>query len=337
MKFSYLEEAHEKWSSILVIGRTIERDGEKYHIVGMTLGDEAKLHIIEPYHEPEHSGRSKRGIRNQRKILKENEECKECYLHCSEFCLGKKRYHVQGGQGSPLEFAVQDYRTLQLFLDMMSAGWVIPEWLKEEEWDSLQLVTLNIADVKKLPKFSEDMPITIKHKPNPVRHILEKTITLQVGKSRSFHFVDHAGEKVQCYINNVTLIDVWKDTEEQFNNPKYTEKVSKEQLQQAKDQCYRALEQSCPKGMCYIGIEYECSKDISLQFYSKEYLASCPKKQKGSASFLLMRLKPDKETGTHHLPLKGCVIQMPVSPDTVKVPAELCCYYEKIEEWEERV
>lgn len=337
MNFSFLEEAHENWRSVLVIGRTVEREGKKYHIVGMTLGDGAKLYIIEPYYEARHSVHVGGGIRSQRRILKENEEGKECYLHCSDVSFGKKRMRVQGGQGTPLGFAVQDYKTLQLFLDMMSAGWVVPEWLKEEEWDNLQLVTLELADVKRLSSYSPEMPITIRHKLNPVRHILEKTVTLHVGKSRSFTFTDHTGEQVQCHINTVTLMDVWKDTEEQFHDPRYTKKVSPEQLQQAKEHCYRALEQSCPKGMCYIGIEYECSKDISLQFYSKEYLKSCPQKHSGSASFLLMRLKPDKKIGTHGLPLKGEVIQTPVSSDTFKISVELFSYYEKTEEWEECV
>ena len=37
MQFSWLEGVSKKWKEILVIGRTIERDGKRYHIVGMTL------------------------------------------------------------------------------------------------------------------------------------------------------------------------------------------------------------------------------------------------------------------------------------------------------------
>ena len=72
-------------------------------------------------------------------------------------------------------------------------------------------------------------------------------------------------------------------------------------------------------------------------FYSKEYLKSCPESHSGSSSFLLMRLAPDKETGIHNLPLKGCVIQTPVSPDTYKIPAELFLYLEKQKEWTETI
>ena len=340
MKFLYLEDVCKTWNDILVIGKTIERDNKKFHIVGMTLGEEAELYIIEPYNEPENDSNRKKGVRNQRKILKRNtgsEVSKDSYLQCSEFCFGNQRLQVRSGSGGPLKYSTENYEAIKLFFDMLRAGWIIPEWLKNEEWDNLQLVTLSIADVKKLPEYSSEMPIVIKHSPGFSRYIVEKTITLNVGKSCSFSFVDNYGDKVQCYINNVVLIDVWKDTEEKFSDPRYAEKFSEEQMQEMKNRHYEMLEQSCPKGMCYIGIEYECSKDLNLQFYSKDFLKSVPEPQKGSAVLLFMRLKPDKETGTHNLPLKGCVIQTAVSPDTSKMPAELFLYLVKEDEWEENI
>lgn len=89
--------------------------------------------------------------------------------------------------------------------------------------------------------------------------------------------------------------------------------------------------------MCYIGIEYECSRDINLQFYSKDFLESYPETHSGSAAFLLMRLKPDKKTGIHGLPLKGYVIDTPFAPDTTAVSVELLFYMEKTQAWEEYV
>lgn len=335
MNFSILSDCHKEWQNILVIGKSIERDGRKYHLLGMTLSDEAKLYIIEPYDNQEPINR--KGIRNHRRILKEHEGRSCCYLHCSEFCLGSKKLQPQGGMGGSLEYSTEDYGTIQLFLDMMSAGWTVPEWLKDTDWADLQLVTLSIANMEKLPDYSPDMPITITHSPDSTQHILEKTATLNVGKSRSFSFTDDYGDNVQCHINNVTLIDVWKNTEEELRDPKLAERFSPEQLEQARKQSYDALEQSCPKGMCYIGIEYECSKNYDLVFHSKQYLKSRPETRQGSAHFIMMRLKPDQETGTHGLPLKGCVIQTPVSPDTSKIPAELFLYHERINAWTETI
>ena len=340
MKFLNIESAYRKLNDILVIGKTIERDSKKYHILGMTLTDEAKLYIIEPYNEPQNDSNRKKGVRNQRKILKENtggEVSKDSYVHCREFRLGNQRLQVRSASCGSLRYSTENYEEIQLFFDMLRAGWIIPEWLKNEEWDNLQMVTLVFEDVKKLPRYSPKMPIIIKHAPGFRQHIVEKTITLSMGKSRSFSFADIYGDKVQCYINNVYLIDVWKDSEEKFRDPRYAEKFSAEQIQEVKKRHYEMLEQSCVKGMCYIGIEYECSKDLSLQFYSKEFLKSLPETRKGSAALLFMRLKPDQETGTHNLPLRGCVIQTAVSPDTSTIPAELFLYLEKVAEWEEKI
>ncbi len=352
MNFSTLEDLHTKWRDILVIGRTIEQDGRKYHIVGMTLSDEARLYIIEPYMESGHRDGEK--ARTYRQLLKEHERNDCSYLHCSDFYLGSTRLRLQSGSGGCLAFSSEDYGTIQIFLDMMSAGWLIPEWLKNADWDSLQLVTLTMAGPEnqtmpdteksamanpgKLPEYSPDTPITITHRPNPIRHILEKTITLTIGKSRSFYFMDDYGDKVQCHINSVYFIDIWEHTKEEFRDPKLAERFSPEQLEQAKKLSYEALEQNCPTGMGYIGIEYECSKDLNLIFYSKEYLKSRPGTHQGSSRYFLMRLKPDKETGTHGLPLKGCVItDTPFPPDASKIPAELFLYYEKAAEWTETI
>lgn len=337
MQLSYLEEIPKELQKVLVIGKTIERDGQRYHIVGMTSGHALKLHIIEPYQEKEHSLPGRRRSDRQRSLLKEQTDREFTYLHCSEFRLGDKRIKMQGGNGSPLKYSEQDYRTVTLFIDMMRAGWNPPDWLKEKDWNDLQLITLTAANLKRLPKYTPEMPITITHRPDSVRHLLEKSVTLTAGKPRSLCFKDHVGDEVWCHLNQVTLIDVWKDTERQLNDPRYIRKVTPKQLQEMKDHFRKALEESCPEGMCYIGIEYECSKDYSLQFYSREYLSSRPESNRRSATFLLMHMKPDQKTGIHGLPLRGCVIQTPVSPDTVKIPAELFCYYEKIEAWEESV
>ena len=73
MTFAGLQESYHKWHEILVIGKTIEREGKKYHILGMTLTEEeGKLYIIEPYQEKNCNHR--RRSCNQRKLLKDHNE-----------------------------------------------------------------------------------------------------------------------------------------------------------------------------------------------------------------------------------------------------------------------
>ena len=226
---------------------------------------------------------------------------------------------------------------LQLFFAMLRAGWRIPPWLECADWGNLQLVILEIAQQKELPHYSPEMQITIRHRAAYIRHLLEKTVTLQVGKSRSFCFMDEAHNPVQCYINAVTLIDPWQAMQDQLARLAAAGKASPEQLRAAEQQCAAALAQSCPKGARYVGIEYECSRDISLQFYAKAYLKASPPSPKGQDAFLMMRLTPEQKTGNHGLMLRGCVLQTPVPPDTEKIPAEAFCYFEKTEAWEETV
>lgn len=335
MQFSWLEGVGKKWKDILVIGRTIERDGKKYHIIGMTMEEYAELYIIEPYEEQK--GHNPKKKRTQRMILKEQEIQKNSYLNCPEFKIGSKKLCIQSGCGGVL--MPENYEEIKLFLDMMDAGWEIPEWLKYEDWDRLQLITLRIDNLKRLPKYSPDMPITIKHGLTAKKHLLSraKSITVEIGRPVSFQFTAHDGEKVQCYINNVMLIDVWEEARKEFGNAKYRERFTEEQLQEIENNYYEALKQNCPKGMYYIGIEYECSREINLQFYSKEFLESYPETHGGSATFLSMRLKPEKKTGMHGLPLKGYGINTPFSPDTREVSVELLFYMEKVEAWEEYV
>lgn len=337
MQFSFLEEIPDEWQRVLVIGRNITRGDERYHIIGMTSGASVRLYILEPFREPENPLSGKRDSRPQRKRLKQQRVPGICYLHCSEFYLGNTRLKIQGGTGTPLKYSEQDYRTIHLFLDMMDAGWTVPDWLKYEDWDNLQLTTLTVADRKRLPGYVPGMPITIKHRPDPVQHFIEKAVTLTVGRSRSFSFTDHLGEEVRCHIDKVSLIDVWENTKKQLRDPRYLRKVPPERLQEMKDHYRKALEQSCPEGMCFIGVEYECSKDYQLQFYSRDYLRSVPEIYSGSSAFFLIHLKPDQEIGPHGLLTKGCVIQKAVAPDTTRVSAELFSYYEKNEAWTEIV
>ena len=201
----------------------------------------------------------------------------------------------------------------------------------------LQLVVLDLAAINTLPAYSQGMPIFLEHGVEWVRHTLGKTITLRVGQPRTFSFaVDNSG-KAQCFIHRVWLIDVWESVEEQFRNLERLHTASGKDLQRAKSDCFQLLEETCPKGMCYVGVSYECSRDFSLQFYAKQYLASRPKAQTNHSDDLGMRIKLDQERGAHQLPLKACVIQTPVPATAQKIQAELLFYDEKKDAWTEQV
>ena len=218
MQFSWLEGVSKKWRGILVIGRTIERDGKRYHIVGMTMEEAATLYILEP--SEERKKRDPKKKRTQRMILREQETESYSYMQCREFKIGSRKMCTQSACAGDL--IPENYEEIKLFLDMMDAGWQVPAWLRETDWRLLRLVKLTFADVRRLPGYSPDMPITIRHDPAPRKHLLAraKPLTLEVGKPMSFRFTAHDGSKVQCHINQVTLVDVWAEARKSFGDEK---------------------------------------------------------------------------------------------------------------------
>lgn len=320
----------DKWNEILVIGRTIERENNKYHIFGITIDEEAKLYIIEPYREIEEQ--KPRRKQNQRTMLRMQHGEEACYQNCRKIYFGNKKLLVFGASSTCLK-----YTEYEIIFDLMDAGWNVPEWLKYEDWGQLQLVTLELESMNKLPKYTLDMLIVIKHQPMSKKHILKKTktVTLRTGKKSAFSFMDSYGDRVQCYINDVALIGVWKDTQDRFDDSRYREHLTQEQIEQMKTSCLEVLEKNCPKGKYFIEFEYECSKEINLQLYTKEYLNSNPESNNGSSTSLIMMTKSDKKLGTHSLPLMSSVLQTPVQAEVKEVKVELVYYMEKVNAWEE--
>ena len=338
MRFSELERIAAEIKDVLVIGRTAEHEGKFYYIIGMALvSNGVNLYIIEPYEENEDDMPSEAKHKNHREMLMKDCSLDESYLHCKEFIFGNEKIEVQSGSAGSLRYDIQNYEAISLFIEMMKAGWEVPEELKETDWEKLCLVTLTMADINKLPEYSKEMPITIVHDTNYKKCFVEKPVLLKVGKTCEFAFSADNGEELYCYINNVSLIDIWSEMEEQFNNPSYREKVTKEEFEETKKMMFETLEQNCPKGMYYINVEYECTKEIALQFYANEFLQSFPEEHNGSASSMFLRSKPEKDTGTHGLPLNSYIIQTPVSAETVEIPSELLFYIENIPGWEENV
>ncbi len=94
------------------------------------------------------------------------------------------------------------------------------------------------------------------------------------------------------YIHGIRFHDVWKEAETRFEDKRYLEHFSKEQIAQMKQEFMELLPQICPKGCVLPMIEYECDRDYQMQFYTTEYLKRAPKHH-SSALFFAMR--PDTQ------------------------------------------
>ena len=157
------------------------------------------------------------------------------------------------------------------------------------------------------------------------------------GEEAEIPFSLEDGRSGICYVNRVYPIDVWRENEERFKDPRYLEIVSEEELEKQKKEFFEGLEQDCPRGMCYLGIEYECTLDGNLTFYDKAFLDGEPAEHKGSARIMMMLLRPDEPFGKHGLRQHGCVIQTPVLPEIREIEAELFFYMEMLDEEEMKV
>lgn len=174
-----------------------------------------------------------------------------------------------------------------------------------------------------------------------------KTIPLEIparltcGEEPEIPFTMMDGASAICYINKIEHLDVWAEHERRFSDQAYIDRmlqyVTMEEFQAMKSQCEEAMESICPRGKHFLLVEYECSADVSLDFYATSYLESEPQISSGTVSTMIFTHRPDSETGSHGLKLRGCIIQTPMDPEETSLEAELFSYTETIREFTEKV
>ena len=160
------------------------------------------------------------------------------------------------------------------------------------------------------------------------RHLtipLYKRLRLKTGDYARPKVVHLTGE-AECtvYIHGISFFDAWEDAQTRFEDPRYTENFTQEQIAQCKRDLMDILPGICPRGCVLPVIEYECDRDYQMQFYSLEYLRHAPSHQSVS-SFLMMH--SDKETGPMGYRARACQLEAVPVGFTGEIPVELfACY-----------
>lgn len=376
MNFELFQKLFPRYHEIMVLGKSLEKEGKPYHLIGMTRVDDGAelsvLNMCRPLNS--YPAWEEQCELTMRETMKQHEEADDNYfMGIKAFLFNGTEYSVRSASSGCLN-PWGDVETLGLFTEMQKAGWRVPEdsVFYRRDWEEIGLTKITIdLEGKELPVLEDDkitvvknigtrnvgieQPVTLfieseeKKSHTVIRQKEEKepdTVLRQKeekkpGKSDTIIFKKEDGTEAVCYINRVYRMDVWKDQEERFADPDWNKRIrkymSEEKLEDLKRQTREEMEQECPRGMYYVGIEYECSEDIALQFYSREYLDSIPKVHEGSATSMIMLLKPDKKTGVHGLKLRGAVIQTPVTGETTELAAELFCYMVTTPEQEEEI
>ena len=145
---------------------------------------------------------------------------------------------------------------------------------------------------------------------------------------KKYTFTDSKDGSVhEFYLTGVRLWDPWPEYEQLFADPRMTERVPPEILAEQKRGFFEeTLPGVCPRGMRLPVVEYESQEGLSLDFYSREYLAEkwdAPRPG-GVTAFLI---KPDNPTGPHGFPARVAVIQAPLPPDAEKLVMEALFYH----------
>lgn len=165
---------------------------------------------------------------------------------------------------------------------------------------------------EKFPKveLSKDLNIVLNIEECPKEILVNKDFKLSMGEGLSKEkicFYDGiTNVNRYFYINNVYEYDIWKEAENYFNN---ISMLSKEKIDEIKNEYFENLKDLCPENMNLAVIEYETVDDVQLNFYDKEFLNKEPKNRD---SLSVMFLKPKDEIGPNGYKNRLCILR-PVS------------------------
>lgn len=342
MNLKTLKSEVQDWEEIQVIGCDVGQDGARSHIVGMIRqGDQAKLYVLE---DAEPSGGKGEDL-SEKSASEERRTNRDSFSHIDEhnyfdwvtaISVGNEEFSVESAGAASLGIP-DNIRNWLLIGEMMKAGWSLAEdhpfW--QRDWDRILLKEIVFqTPVSALPDWGGN-EVRIRHGEMWEHDLLEIPVHLVVGQKQEVPFVLKDGRTGNCYINAVYTIDVWAEHEKQFADPRYRTLMTEEELARHKEAFYKGLAQECPRGMCYLGVEYECTLDGNLTFYDSAWLDEEPAVHSGSVTIRMMILKPDEPTGPHGLPMRGCAIQTPLDPAVKELSAELLYYTQKLPEREE--
>ncbi|MBE5955828.1 MAG: hypothetical protein E7253_05190 [Lachnospiraceae bacterium] len=342
MNYQYFQHLYRQslYDEIKIIGKDIKRDEGWYHILGMTLKNkQAFLCVIEMMDytwEEEECCLEDRTPRHSMKHHMETQRRESLFLRIRELQCKDYTCRIAGASSGSIKHS--DYgEAYFMFLRMVEAGWKLSEEsvFYDMEWDSCSITNVELeGEYDHLPEWTEDMQALVYTKQQG--GIIEQPVLLECGKTKELEFSLSDGTPAHCYINKVFVFNMWEEQEKKFADPNYKarilEHISEEEFEEMKKNCFKALEEQCPKEQCFVAIYYECNPEVNLNFYDTEYLDTIPEPREGSCSSMAVMLRPEQKTGVHGLPLKGAVIQKPVSKDTDSLEAELFSYNKKVEQ-----
>lgn len=209
--------------------------------------------------------------------------------------------------------------------EFMKAGWSAEGF--EEVYTEQLILTRLVLEGEGISKIKPhtDSKIAFENRAHAVSYHVGKALALEIGDSypdRVWFESDESDEKMWVQINRVYLMDIHVEMLKSFEDPRMAEQLTLTQINQMKHELEMRLAEICPRGMYFPVIEYECDEEVSLQFFSTEYLDDTPKSS-GAVGFFT---GADRPTGKLGSKLKSCVVQTAVNSDIQTINVELFAY-----------
>lgn len=338
MNLQGLQQQISQIKEMAIIGRSTEINGVICHVMGMVLSNCNKLQMLVLQYDEVYRSKLEESeiadlssfpadeLSNRIELRRDKNPRPAVRLSSSEkVCIGG--LELTSNESSSGICGTQEWDKLVLFSHFLINGWN-PIGINTWELSTLFLTTLTFDGVyETIPEFDAEAQIRFNMRQDSMCHLVELPVTLSVGSEypEKLYFSDKvSGERHWVQINKVTLCDMWTEILKTFDKPQMKERFSPEELDQHRAEFKKRFAEICPKGMCYMVIEYECEEDISLQFYSKRWLDTKPIYSNSSMGFFM---KPDEQMGKLGMKLKAAVIQEPLEPDTSSIEAELFQYF----------
>lgn len=334
MNIKYLQDLLSRIGEVKVIGKYKEIGNVVCNIAGIVRYSSKLRLIILEYDEQYRQQVEEREIaelsdltqapETNRMMLKRRDEVTQPFRFIESVIMGDIKFDVIGSESRRI--SSQEGESILFLSELLRNGWN-PEGIDYQNMDMLFLTSIELAgDFTKIPNFDKNTQLRFIMGWDTDTYLLEEPITLVVeGKYNEKLWLNNKDTKEAHWaqINRVYLMDMWDEMEKTFSNPKLLEHMTKEEIPKAKKDFEEKFLQICPKGMCYPVVEYESEEDISLQFYTKQYLDSLPANNNGGIGFII---RPEKSTGILGKKLKAAIIQEPVPANTVTIQAELFQY-----------
>ena len=318
-----------------LIEKFIQINGIIVHLIGIAkiegYDELVTIHYDETFDPLNHfshfDGRSNRSLRKREGV----KELRNPIEHIRKVLIGQTEFSVKQSQTSFIGY--HDENCMKILDAFKKQGWKHTN-IVDENLDKMAMNRYRLEGNISGLVIKQDDIIRFTKRPTSVSYLVEQPMRLHIGEGYPERMTFTSKELCESHwvhIHRVYLMDARAEMAGAFDNPEIKKQMTPNQIEKARLDFEKEFSNICPKGMLLPVVEYECEEDISLQFYTTDFLDSIPPKNSNGMGFIV---GADQPKGKHGYRLKAAIIQEPVPADTKFIDAELFQYLVMIKESE---